>query len=184
MAEDDHPAETAAEAHGADRASSGFTVEEMTSEYRALRASMIRLWTSANDGLTTFESGRGTTTRAHRGSLGGQRRLRFAVAIHSPPRQSHGGERRRSDAEQRHTRLLEASEMRYRWRTNELIVSARSSSFVCVIGVSSSRARKAQQAFTSRRSETEASRCCATATTLDAIGVRLMRHRDMLPSLY
>lgn len=37
-------AATAAEEHGAGRAESGFTVEQMVSEYRALRASVIRLW--------------------------------------------------------------------------------------------------------------------------------------------
>ena len=36
---------TAAEEHGAGRAESGFTVEQMIAEYRALRASVIRLWT-------------------------------------------------------------------------------------------------------------------------------------------
>lgn len=36
---------TAAEEHGAGRAESGFTVEEMVAEYRALRASVLRLWT-------------------------------------------------------------------------------------------------------------------------------------------
>lgn len=36
---------TAAEEHGADRARSGFTVVQMVAEYRALRASVIRLWT-------------------------------------------------------------------------------------------------------------------------------------------
>jgi signal transduction histidine kinase len=46
QAEPDDPAvTTAAEDHGADRADSGFTVEQMASEYRALRASVIRLWT-------------------------------------------------------------------------------------------------------------------------------------------
>jgi len=44
--------DTAAEVHGADRAESGFTVGEMVSEYRALRASVIRLWTRANGALT------------------------------------------------------------------------------------------------------------------------------------
>jgi signal transduction histidine kinase len=39
--------DTAAEVHGADRAWSGFSVGEMVSEYRALRASVIRLWTKA-----------------------------------------------------------------------------------------------------------------------------------------
>jgi signal transduction histidine kinase len=43
--------ETAAEVHGAGRAESGFTVGEMVSEYRALRASVIRLWTKANGTL-------------------------------------------------------------------------------------------------------------------------------------
>lgn len=42
---------TAAEEHGADRAESGFTVEQMISEYRALRASVIRLWTRARGAL-------------------------------------------------------------------------------------------------------------------------------------
>ena len=36
---------TAAEQHGTDRAVSGFTLEEMFAEYRALRASVLRLWT-------------------------------------------------------------------------------------------------------------------------------------------
>jgi signal transduction histidine kinase len=43
--------DTAAEVHGAGRAESGFTVGEMVSEYRALRASVIRLWTKANGTL-------------------------------------------------------------------------------------------------------------------------------------
>ena len=37
--------EIPAHAHGAGRAESGFTVEQMVAEYRALRASVIRLWT-------------------------------------------------------------------------------------------------------------------------------------------
>jgi signal transduction histidine kinase len=41
----DPEAVTAAEQHGAGRAESGFTVEQMVAEYRALRASVIRLWT-------------------------------------------------------------------------------------------------------------------------------------------
>jgi signal transduction histidine kinase len=45
-------ADTAAEEHGADRAGSGFTIEQMVSEYRALRASVIRLWTQAHGELT------------------------------------------------------------------------------------------------------------------------------------
>ena len=45
-------AETAAEVHGAGRAEDGFSVGEMVSEYRALRASVIRLWTKADGALT------------------------------------------------------------------------------------------------------------------------------------
>lgn len=44
--------DTAAQVHGAGRAESGFTLGEMVSEYRALRASVIRLWTKATGGLT------------------------------------------------------------------------------------------------------------------------------------
>jgi signal transduction histidine kinase len=44
--------ESAAEVHGAARAESGFTLEEMVSEYRALRASVIRLWTESRGSLT------------------------------------------------------------------------------------------------------------------------------------
>jgi signal transduction histidine kinase len=44
--------DTAAEVHGAGRAWSGFTVGEMVSEYRALRASVIRLWIRASGTLT------------------------------------------------------------------------------------------------------------------------------------
>jgi signal transduction histidine kinase len=36
---------TAAQSHGAGRAESGFTIEQMVSEFRALRASVIRQWT-------------------------------------------------------------------------------------------------------------------------------------------
>ncbi len=46
----DTPA-TAAEQHGAGRAQSGFTVVQMVAEYRALRASVIRLWTHAQGQL-------------------------------------------------------------------------------------------------------------------------------------
>jgi signal transduction histidine kinase len=42
--EEDRANWTAAEEHGAGRADSGFTVEQMVAEYRALRASVIRLW--------------------------------------------------------------------------------------------------------------------------------------------
>lgn len=44
--------DTPAEVHGAGRAQSGFTVGEMVSEYRALRASVIRLWTEESGSLT------------------------------------------------------------------------------------------------------------------------------------
>ncbi|MEO7647784.1 MAG: sensor histidine kinase [Gemmatimonadaceae bacterium] len=44
-------ATTAAEEHGADRAEHGFSVEQMVSEYRALRASVIRLWTKKHGEL-------------------------------------------------------------------------------------------------------------------------------------
>jgi signal transduction histidine kinase len=43
---------TAAEKHGAGRAESGFTTDQMVSEYRALRASVIRLWTKAQGKIT------------------------------------------------------------------------------------------------------------------------------------
>ena len=38
---------SAAEMHSTDRQTSGFTILEMVSEYRALRASVLRLWTTA-----------------------------------------------------------------------------------------------------------------------------------------
>ena len=41
---DDRQAPTAAQEHGAGRAESGFTVAQMVSEFRALRASVLRLW--------------------------------------------------------------------------------------------------------------------------------------------
>ncbi len=47
--------DTAAEVHGAGRAESGFSVGEMVSEYRALRASVIRLWTKASGSLTSAD---------------------------------------------------------------------------------------------------------------------------------
>ncbi|MGI8618436.1 MAG: ATP-binding protein [Gemmatimonadaceae bacterium] len=49
------PEKTAAEKHGADRAESGFSTDQMVSEYRALRASVIRLWTKAQGELTSAE---------------------------------------------------------------------------------------------------------------------------------
>lgn len=45
-ADDEDPgSNTAAEEHGAVRAESGFSVEQMVAEFRALRASVLRLWT-------------------------------------------------------------------------------------------------------------------------------------------
>ena len=42
---------TAAEQHGAGRAESGFTVEQMVAEFRALRASVLRLWTKTKGAI-------------------------------------------------------------------------------------------------------------------------------------
>ena len=44
--------DTPAEVHGAGRAASGFSLADMVSEYRALRASVLRLWTKENNNLT------------------------------------------------------------------------------------------------------------------------------------
>jgi signal transduction histidine kinase len=44
--------DTAAQSHGAGRADSGFSVEQMVAEYRALRASVIRLWIETAGELT------------------------------------------------------------------------------------------------------------------------------------
>lgn len=49
---DEKSPDTPAQEHGAERAVSGFTVGQMVSEYRALRASVIRLWTEAEGELT------------------------------------------------------------------------------------------------------------------------------------
>lgn len=54
-APDTGPGVTAAEEHGAGRAESGFTVEQMISEYRALRASVIRLWIKSQGDITGDE---------------------------------------------------------------------------------------------------------------------------------
>lgn len=43
--------DTAAETHGALRLESGFDINEMVSEYRALRASVIRLWLKESQGI-------------------------------------------------------------------------------------------------------------------------------------
>jgi len=44
--------QTAAEKHGTGRAESGFTIDQMVAEYRALRASVIRLWTRGQSHAT------------------------------------------------------------------------------------------------------------------------------------
>ena len=49
--EEQEAGRTAAEQHGADRAGSGFSLAEMFSEYRALRASVLRLWTDSRGRL-------------------------------------------------------------------------------------------------------------------------------------
>lgn len=49
--------DTAAQIHGAGRAKGGFSVGEMVSEYRALRASVIRLWAAAKGSLTGADLG-------------------------------------------------------------------------------------------------------------------------------
>lgn len=54
LAESGTPA-TAASAHGAGRAESGFTVVQMVAEYRALRASVLRLWTREQGQLETAD---------------------------------------------------------------------------------------------------------------------------------
>lgn len=46
---------TAAQQHGAGRAESGFTVGQMVAEFRALRASVMRLWTEAHDDTATTD---------------------------------------------------------------------------------------------------------------------------------
>jgi len=46
---------TAAGEHGSGRAESGFSVEQMVAEYRALRASVIRLWTRARGELAAAD---------------------------------------------------------------------------------------------------------------------------------
>lgn len=48
---------TPAEQHGADRAERGFNIEEMVSEYRALRASVIRLWLDTRETLIETDIG-------------------------------------------------------------------------------------------------------------------------------
>jgi signal transduction histidine kinase len=54
-ANEDAASITAAAAHGADRAERGFSIDEMVSEFRALRASVIRLWTETRGELSNEE---------------------------------------------------------------------------------------------------------------------------------
>jgi hypothetical protein len=42
--------DTCAEAHAEDRAESGFAIEELMAEYRAMRASVLRLWQQSEAG--------------------------------------------------------------------------------------------------------------------------------------
>ena len=48
---DASPTESAAQSHGTGRARDGFTVGEMMAEFRALRASVLRLWTESRGDL-------------------------------------------------------------------------------------------------------------------------------------
>ena len=54
-ADESGPPATAAQEHGAARAVSGFTIAQMLSELRALRASVIRLWTKQNPQLAASD---------------------------------------------------------------------------------------------------------------------------------
>jgi signal transduction histidine kinase len=49
-------AHSAAETHAALRLSGGFNIDQMVSEYRALRASVIKLWSAANRGLKSEDA--------------------------------------------------------------------------------------------------------------------------------
>lgn len=69
LAPDGDDAATAAEEHGAGRAESGFTVEQMVSEYRALRASVVRLWMAARTAGGGGPSGEGPSGARAPGAL-------------------------------------------------------------------------------------------------------------------
>ena len=56
-AEDAEAPTTAAQAHGAGRAGDGFTVGQMLSELRALRASVLRLWAKAKEQYASTDLG-------------------------------------------------------------------------------------------------------------------------------
>jgi len=45
--------ETAAQTHAVLRAKSGFDIKQLVAEYRALRASVLRLWTDAHPNAQT-----------------------------------------------------------------------------------------------------------------------------------
>lgn len=49
------PVSTAAQQHGAGRAESGFTVGQMIAEFRALRASVMRLWSQTHQATATTD---------------------------------------------------------------------------------------------------------------------------------
>lgn len=52
---DEHQAPTAAQEHGAGRAERGFTVAQMVSEFRALRASVMRLWSKQQSNVAATD---------------------------------------------------------------------------------------------------------------------------------
>ena len=54
-APEDSTPPTAAQEHGADRAERGFSIDQMVSEYRALRASVVRLWIEESGPLTNAD---------------------------------------------------------------------------------------------------------------------------------
>jgi signal transduction histidine kinase len=66
-------APTAAQEHGAGRAESGFTVEDMVAEFRALRASVVRLWAKQAAG------GRGGATNVRAADLEDLTRFNEAI---------------------------------------------------------------------------------------------------------
>jgi hypothetical protein len=88
---------TAAAEHGAGRAESGFTVEEMVSEFRALRASVMRLWTAARtngrDGVCGALDATAAEDLTPRRPAGPARlgRGRAAARAHDPPRRADRG---------------------------------------------------------------------------------------------
>lgn len=61
--EECEPLSTAAGKHGAGRADSGFSISQMVAEYRALRASVIRLWTQSRGAVPVDEIADADATR-------------------------------------------------------------------------------------------------------------------------